>query len=600
MWRKMCNPESESGMGRQAHPAADGPREGGRLRTASRCARAAVAVGLAAGLLSACGSESGSAGGASARDTLVMLDTSVAPSLDNDGASSSDPALEQGIEVLREPLVRYPTTEQDGVLVPNYRASADEFEPALATSWRKDGLVWTITLRRGARSCSGNELTADDVVYTFARAKSLTGASPVSWFLGNVSNVFDLSAIAPDAPAKARELSGEVERVDRYTVRIRQNAPNDLFPRVLTIFALFPMDAKEMKQHATAADPWSHRYTDSTDAPGFGAYCLKSWTKGREMVYEANPGYWQGKPKYQRVLVRAVPSESARVAALLSGEADIVTSLTPKSLQRIKSSGKADVLEWENNRILALGVNYRFAPFDDDRRGRLLRQAIAHALPYDEVIASDYLGEAKQWNGLVESTYQGFRPDDRYRTDLARARALMAEAGYPDGKGLPLDSPAFTLNYVAERQTLLEPIATRIKTALAQIGIVVRLQPISQSELATRELSKFDMGMWLHDYTRPIGTDVGYATLLWYVAKARGGLITTENYDSAAVNETFAKSQTSAGDQRMALLADIQEQLMTDLPKIPIVELPSQLAVRKGLAGWMGQPYDLTSFFYLK
>lgn len=599
MWRKMC----ESGLERGAGD--DEPRRRPRLRAARRGARAALAVGLSAAVLSACGSDSGSGGGggsasAPKRDTLVILDTAVAPSLDNDGAAASDPATEQALEVLRDPLIRYPTVEQDGVLVPNYRATADEFEPALAESWRRDGLTWTITLRRGALSCAGNELTADDVVYTFARAKSLSGASPVSWFLGNVSNVFDLSALDPRAPASARELRGEVEKVDRYTVRIRQHAPNDLFPRVLTIFALFPMDSVEMRKHATPDDPWAHRYTDTEDAPGFGPYCLKRWVKGREMVYEANPGYWQGEPTYKRVIVRAVPSESARVAALISGEADIVTSLTPKSLERIKSSGRADVLEWQNNRILALGINYRFAPFTDEERGRLLRQAIAYALPYDEIIRSDYLGDAKQWKGLVESTYHGYREDDRYTTDLAKARELMAQAGFPDGRGLPADSPAFTLNYVAERQTLLEPIATRIKTALAQIGIPIRLAPISQSELATRELAKFDMGMWLHDYTRPIGTDAGYAMLLWYVAKEMGGLITTENYNSKYVNDTFIKSQTTEGDERLQLLADIQERLMTDLPKVPIVELPSQLAVRKGLRGWFGQPYDLINFFYLQ
>jgi peptide/nickel transport system substrate-binding protein len=298
--------------------------------------------------------------------------------------------------------------------------------------------------------------------------------------------------------------------------------------------------------------------------------------------------------------VRAVPSESARVAALISGEADIVTSLTPKSLERIESSGRADVLKWQNNRILALGINFNFAPFDDEERGRLLRQAIAYAIPYDEIIRSDYLGDATQWKGLVESTYHGYREDGRYTTDIAKARELMAQAGFPDGRGLPADSPAFTLNYVAERQTLLEPIATRIKTALAQIGITIRLAPLSQSELATRELAKFDMGMWLHDYTRPIGTDAGYATLLWYVAKDKGGLITTENYNSQFVNDTFFKSQTTEGDERLELLGQIQERMMEDLPKVPIVELPSQLAVRKGVTGWFGQPYDLINFFYLK
>lgn len=532
--------------------------------------------------------------------TLVMLDTSIAPSLDNDGVAAADPALQQGIENLREPLLRYPTTERDGILVPNYKVTPEEYEPALAESWTRKGLTWTFKLRKGVKSCAGNTFTADDVIYTFARAKSVSGASPVAWFLGNVSNLFDLSAVDPKATSADRELKGEVTKVDDYTVRFKQLAPNDLFPRVLEIFPFYIFDSKAMKENATAADPWSHKYNDTRDSPGFGPYCLEKWSKGREMTFTANPGYWQGKPAYGRVVLRQVPSNSDRLGAISAGQANVVTALTPKEFERVDKSGRASVLSWQNNRILGLGINSAYAPFDDAEKGRLIRQAIAYTLPYDDIINTDYLGQAKKWNGLVESTYYGFKEDARYDTDLAKAKQLMAQAGYPDGQGLPSDSQAFALNYVAERATLLEPIANRIKTALGQIGIPVRLEPISQSEENTRELTKLDMGMFLRDYNRPLGPDVGYAALLWYVSKEKGGLVNSTRYRNDELDAIFAKSQTAAGEERLKLLGQLQDILMEDLPVVPIAEVPSQLALSKGLGNWRGQTYDLVNFWYLR
>lgn len=577
-----------------------------------------LAAGVVAMSLTACGGggTSGGGGGTSGATTgnggntanansgggsskpLVFLDSEIAPSLDPDGVAAADPALQQAVENISEPLITYPTTDHGGILEPDYKVTASQFAPDLATSWSHKGDVWTFHLRKGVKSCAGNELTASDVVYTFARAKSASGAAAVAGFLGNVSGLFSPAFLAPNAPASAKQLHGEVTAVNRYTVQFRTQSPNDLFPRVLTIFPLYIWDAKAMKAHATKADPWSHKYTDTTNSPGFGPYCITKWVKGSEMDLSANPHYWRGAPTFKSIVMRQVPSDSDRVAAILSGQADVVTALTPREFQQIGKSGQATVLSWQNSRILDLGINYAYPPFNGPK-GTLIRQAIAYAMPYQSIITNDYLGQAKKWNGLFESSFYGFTPITTYSTNLAKAKALMTQAGYPGGKGLP-SSPAFTLNYVAERSTLLQPIATEIKTALAQIGIQIQLAPISQAEENTRELTKFDMGMFLRDYNRPLAPDVGYATLLWYVSQKNHGLEPSVNYASPKVDSLFAKSQATTGAARLAVLHQIQAQLMKDLPYVPIVEVPSQLAVRKGITGWRGNLYDLVPFWNLK
>ena len=265
----------------------------------------------------------------------------------------------------------------------------------------------------------------------------------------------------------------------------------------------------------------------------------------------------------------------------------------------MSKSRAVSVLSWQNNKLLTMGINYKYPPFNTSK-GALIRKAIAYAMPYSNIIKDDYLGNAKQWYGLVPSSAFGYVPIHTYSTNLAKARALMAQAGYAGGKGLPANSPAFQLFYVAERAALLQPIATEIKTALAQIGITIQLSPISQAEENTRELTRFDMGMFLRDDNRPLGPDAGYAAQLWYVCAKDGGLEPSGNYCNPKFDALFAKSQDATGSVRLKYLAQMQQILMQDLPYVPIVEIPSQLAVQKGITGWEGNSYDLVEYWYLK
>ena len=527
---------------------------------------------------------------------LIVVADDVAPGLDPDGTTGASPAYIEAIQNLLDPLVDYPSIKQGEVLALNYKVTAQQFEPRLATSWTQKGLIWTMKLRPNVKSCAGNEFTADDVVYTFARAKSVSGAAPVAWFLGNVAGILPLDPLVSKDP-KAKELNGEVTKIDKYTVQFKQLHPNDLFPRVLQIEALLIWDSVEMKKHSTAADPWAHTYTQTVNAPGFGPYCMSKWIKGSEMDFTANPNYYRGKAQFTNIVMRKVPSDSSRIAALEAGSADVATNLTPVEYQQIGKSGKAKVLSWKNNKVTYLGLNYKFRPWNDAKNS-LIRQAIAYAMPYNDILASDYLGTAAKWDGHCESTYYGFTPNARYTTNIAQAKALLKQAGYPDGKGLPNDG--FTLDYVAERRTLLEPIANRIRTALSQIGINITLSPLSQTEYADTALNKHDAPMFLSDADRPLGPDVGYCALLWYVSAAKGGLVTGLNYSNPAFDDLYAKSSTTTGAPRLAVLKQMQDTLMNDMPMIPIAEVPSQLAVGKTITNWKGMGLDGLSFFEFK
>lgn len=539
--------------------------------------------------------------GAAAGKTLVELDTDVAPSLDPDGTASADLGFETAYVNTFDTLVNYPTTLKNGVYLPNYQVGQNGFAPSLATSYTHHGRVWVFNLRHNVKSCAGNTFTSADVVYTFARAKSVSGATPTAYFVAHVGGIFNGAALLPGAKPSTKKLDGEVKALGPYQVQFTQDSTDALFPAVLTTWLGAPFDSKAMKAHATATDPWTHTYTATTNAPGFGPYCLTQWVRGSSETFTLNPNFnWGPKPVYTRIVVNQVPADSERLAGVLSGTANIATTLTPSEYQRAASSSNVSILAWNNAaNFVSLGINYKYAPFNNLKVGRLLRQAIAYALPYAAIGKQVYFGKFTQASGLFPSDSFGYKPIKQYTTNIAKAKQLMAQAGYPGGKGLPT-SKDFTLTYTAERSSTLLPLAGLIRTALAQIGITITLNPLPAVQELSGEESTLSLGSFIRDGSRALVGDVGYSTLLYFAATKVGGLADATNYDSPTVNSLYAKSSTAVGSARTAILDKIQSTIMTDLPLIPIGSVTSQLVVSKGITGWDGNVYDLVFWQYLK
>ena len=542
--------------------------------------------------------------------SLVVLEPDIAPALDPDSVNAAAPELQEIHLNAFDPLLNYPFVDNgQGVLEPQYQVGPDGFEPRLAESWSSeanaDGTVtWSFKLREGVVSCAGNTLSSDDVIYTWQRAKSLSGGAPIGWFLGNVAAVLGLEVFGETAETDGSRdlLDSEVAKIDDLNFTITQMSENDLFPRVQAITFQGIFDSAVMLEQATEDDPWAHNFTETENIPGFGAYCLDHWNKGTEISLVANPnGYYRGVPQFTNITIRKVPQSANRVGSITSGDADIVTVLTPQEIQNLNSEAGVDVLGWQNNKGTSLALSFNFEPWNLPGNEKL-RQAVAWAIPYQEIIDADYGGDALKWNGNINSRYYGYTETVVYDTDVAQAQALVAEFladnGLSDLSGFPA---GFEMAYAAERANVLEPIANRIKTALAQIGIDVQPNPISNAEFTDRTLTKYDLPMILQDQDRPLAPDAGYGFQLFFVSKANGGL----NTPSAYVNEEFdglhLQQNSITGEPRLPILEQMQEKLMTDLPQIPIVEPASFIAVKAGVVNcWAGQPFDLLDFYYFR
>jgi peptide/nickel transport system substrate-binding protein len=533
---------------------------------------------------------------AASAQELLFLAEDVPAGLNYDGPAAAIPTSQTGMVNVMEPLFGYAdgAANETGVVTPDF----SRFEGRLAESWEYDPatLTWTIKLRQGVKGCNGATFDAKDVVYTFQRAKSVSGAAPIGWFLSNVASIAGFTpAVFSDEAAKT--LGDEVVAVDDYTVRIRQSEPNALFLPVLTIFGLHIFDAEGMQAKATEADPWSHEFANNEGVASFGPYCVERWAKGEEIVLAANPDYYRGKPAIERVVMRRVPQSSNRVVVLRTGQAQLVQNLTPREYDSLRGVDGLTVAGVTGNENLFVHMNFKSKPFDDPK----VRQAVAYAMPYDAIVQAGYFGQATRWKSLVPSSYPGYvEAEPQYTTDVAKAKALLAEAGYADGKGLEAFADSFALTYVSEKESTLGPIVNAIQSGLREAGFPVTLNPIPQTQYGDRQLVKRDLPFAVNDQEKPIGVDAGYAVQLFFVSADKGGLNNMVNYSNATVDDTWAKARVEPDTaKRDEMLKTIQNQLMADVAWLPVVEYRTQWAFSSKLTGLKWHPDNSVRFFDL-
>jgi peptide/nickel transport system substrate-binding protein len=556
----------------------------GRNRTS-----AALVVGsmLAAATLVGCGSQGDgdNSGGTPAKrggDQLTVLSEDVPSTLDLDSPGVATDNSQTGVTNLMEPLVYFAKGDvnDEGIQLLDFT----NIEGRLAESWKYDkaSSTWTFKLREGVESCDGNPFTADDVVYTFARAKSASGGLAHAWFLSGQINVKGFQEMGDPGPA--RELKDtEVEKVDDYTVRIHTTKENPVTLPTLAHFGLSMFDEEGMKAHATDKDPWSHEYTENEGVASFGPYCLESWTKQSEFVVAANPNYYRGAPAIPRIVYRAVPSTANRVAALRAGDGQLAEHLTPSDYDSLRDGDDVTVGGVYGNQTLMLQMNWKVKPLESKE----LRDAIGYAIPYDQIIEAVYFGRARPWKGVMPSTYPGFHETSmQYSTDPDKAKQLLSEAGFPNGEGLDQYKNAVQLSYAAERASTLEPVATIVRDALKAVGIPAELNPMPQAQYADARYNKKTLPSVLDDAEKPVVPDVSYGVALLFMSNKYGPPSNNTNYSNPDVDKAIlALQNTTDPAKRTALMADIQEQVMDDGNYIPIAEYQTQWAYAPNVKG---------------
>lgn len=497
------------------------------------------------------------------------------------GADPANPAgtTNDALSQLYDPLVTWATTT-----TPEGLRKIDFSKPLgdLAESWTVSNGVYTFKLRQGLKSCANNELTSADVVWSAQRAKAVSGPTNNPYNLLTQAHVFDGKAISKTATAADKTLGSEVQAVDKYTVKITTSPDNGTLIPQLVSPIVAPLDSTLAKSHSTADDPYAYTWVGSNGA-GFGPYCLGSYTANQGLVLNANPN-WKGPyvPYFQTVKMNVVPQSANRLAALQSGDAQIAQGLTRDQYKSIDAAknGPARVLSNYGSLNLQLRLDEKFKSWgpNGDPKAILVRQAVAYALPYDQIVKDGLGGYGTVLHTIVPTAFPNTRTYANLGvTDLAKAKALMAQAGYPGGQGFPNDG--LQIYFPSEQADTWQPIATIVQQAVAQIGINIQLTPIPSAQFNTQANVSRSLPMALT--LGGAGTyDITFYMNLWFKSKENGGTQGVDNYSNPALDKLVDQALAlPSGSAKDALAVQMQDIIAKELPLIAVAGQPGQAAI---------------------
>jgi peptide/nickel transport system substrate-binding protein len=269
---------------------------------------------------------------------------------------------------------------------------------------------------------------------------------------------------------------------DDYTFRVDFVRPDALTLPDIAVVVPAIYNSALVKKNSTDNDPWGLEFT-KTNTAGGGAFKVDKWTPGTEVIYVRNDNWRSGPlPMLKRVIWRNVPSAGNRRALVERGDVDISFDLPAKDFAELKAKGSVAVQSTPvSNGMWCIELNVTKPPFDNFN----VRQAVAYAVPYQKIMDAVMFGEAKPLFGAQSNT-----PSDTtwpsptsYRTDMAKARTLLAEGGMADGFET-------TISLDAGQGTLSEPIAVLMQESLAALNIRTTIEKIPGSKLARRDAEK--------------------------------------------------------------------------------------------------------------
>lgn len=444
---------------------------------------------------------------------------------------------------------------------------ASSIEPRLATSWdvSEDGLTWTFTLRDGVVFNNGDPLTAADVVFSIQRLQNIKGSPS---FLAN-----NIASVAAEGDS---------------TVIITLSEVNPAFLTVLTNGSFSVVNSKQVMAEggtdaADAAEAdGAEDFLNSVSA-GSGPYMLESWEPQVQTVLVRNPNYWGDAPYFDRVIIQNIAEAATQKTALESGEIDLATDLSADQIKALEGNPAIGIYRGPTmtTHFLLMNENPEVGgPMSDPK----VQLAVRYAL--------DYEGYKTLWGGGTTPAswpptgiLAAYGEAKAFKRDIDRAKALLAEAGYPDGFDIELSYPTFTYQGIN-----METNAQKIQADLAEVGINVTLRP-GELQVSLEEYRSGKQGFaywfWGPDILDPLdalafvpGGKVAKERALWLEENADPEIIALR--DQARVE--------SDPDARVVIFHQIQDYLQQSGPWAPFLQNNTQVAYRADLQGYVLHP----------
>ncbi|MEO3791623.1 ABC transporter substrate-binding protein [Nonomuraea sp. B10E15] len=401
------------------------------------------------------------------------------------------------------------------------RDTDDKLVGGLAERWEsKDDKTWRFHLRRNVTFHNGEPCDAAAVAYSIERLINPDTQSPI---------------------VELRLVTG-AEVIDPHTVDLVTKEPDPILPAKLSLFGgviVPPKHIKEKGEKAFAEHPI-----------GTGPFTFERWQRDSQITLKANPDHWNGKPAVEQLVFKIMPDPSSSLAALQSGEVDIVTGLTPDAAQQLGDAPGFKVVTRPGVRTFFVSLDTEEGPLKDKR----VRQALNHALDVDTLITSVLNGAAERTPTFIPKQAFGFDPAIQpYQHDVAKAKSLLAAAGHPDGFALKLSS-----------STADKDIAQAISGQLAEVGV--------KAEVSLLDPATFK-GRLVSDNRKALGEMYFVGNSGWTM-DASSNLQSFVRHDRRQSRWNNPKADALVDKEEQSVDPEVRQEAFTELQKMLIEESP--------------------------
>ncbi|WP_207539390.1 ABC transporter substrate-binding protein [Sabulicella rubraurantiaca] len=456
----------------------------------------------------------------------------------------------------------------DALIARNQRLG---LEPGLALSWSQvEPTRWRFMLRQGVKFHEGEDFTADDVVFSITR--SLQPTSNFGIFVDTIDHA---------------------EAVDRHTVDIVTKAPDPILPNKLA--SVYMMSRSWSERH-NATRPQNTRQREEMhtvrNTNGTGAYRLQSREPDVRTVLVRNNDWWgwadaSNNGNVTEVVFRPIASDATRVAALLSGEIDFVMDPPLQDLNRLRQAGNTRVLEGPEVRTLFIAMDVgRDELLYSDVRGRnplrdvRVRRALYQAIDIQAIHRTTMRGQSVVTGTLFPEQVNGYvrEEDVRLPYDQARARAQLAEAGYPNGFEITLDCS--NNRYINDEQ-----ICQAIAAMWTRVGVRTRLNAMPLAPFFAK-IQRDDSSIYMLGWGVPtLDALYSFQSLLATRNGAQGdGIWNFGRYSNPQMDVLVQRMKTETGEARQAAIRDALRLYREDVPHIPVHHQMIPWAMRSNIS----------------
>lgn len=430
-------------------------------------------------------------------------------------------------------------------------------QPRLATQWAvsPDGRTWTFELRRNAVFHDGTPFNAEAVRVNFERMLDPGLRLPTAVLLGGVSRV---------------------RTAGSHTVVLETREPFGPLLYNLTHYSIAFISPRALREGVDVA----------RQPVGTGPYRFVSWTPKEAVILEAHPRYWGEQPTVRRVIFRAVPDGATRTVMLETGEADIVANLPVQDVDRLRRRADLRVVVHPFNRVVWLMINTQRGPLRDVR----VRQALNYAVNKQAIARAILRGFAEVPCSVVAKATFGYAKSECYSYNPSKAKALLAEAGYPNGFEIKLFSTSG--RYLMDRETV-----EAVQGQLAGVGVHVRLNLMEWAVFlsSTRrppDQAEHDLALWAFG---PATNDSDFVLATNFHSSAWPPAGNNRAYyRNDQVDQLIMEARATVEDsKRKALYSQLIPMIMHDAPAIFLHELKQIYGVRASTGGLTFYPIEI-------